>query len=205
MHSKTHWEHIYARKTPEQLSWFQPRPALSLGLIQAAATNPEAPIIDVGGGASTLVDELLARGYRQLTVLDLSAAALGAARARLGNRASAVHWLEADICRTTLPAGRYEVWHDRAVFHFLTTPAARQRYVQNALRAVQPGGQVVIATFALDGPRMCSGLPVARYSAPALSAELGDAFRLLHTEPESHRTPAGGEQKFIYCCFRREG
>lgn len=156
-----------------------------------------------GGGASTLVDDLLANGYGKVTVLDLSAAALASAKARLGARAADVQWLEANIIEAELATNAYEVWHDRAVFHFLTTAQERHAYVQTVLRAVKPGGLVVVATFAEDGPSQCSGLPVMRYDAKALHTEFGEPFVLLGHEKESHHTPGGNEQKFVYCFCRK--
>lgn len=157
----------------------------------------------MGGGASTLVDDLLAGGYKSVTVLDLSGTALAAAKARLGNRASSVRWLEANVLEAGFPQHAYDVWHDRAVFHFLTAEAERHAYVQAVLRAVKPGGLVIVATFAEDGPTKCSGLPVMRYSANELHAEFGEPFLLLGHEKESHHTPDGSEQKFVYCFCRK--
>lgn len=162
-----------------------------------------AGIIDVGGGASTLVDDLLADGYSNLSVLDLSGAALAVAKARLQAQASKVQWLEADITTVQLPEAAFEVWHDRAVFHFLTDPADRQAYVNTVMRSVKPGGHVIVATFADDGPTKCSGLPVMRYSADALHAEFGAPFILEKHEREEHHTPGGAVQKFVYCYCRR--
>lgn len=203
MQGKAHWENVYTRKATDEVSWFQAHAARSLKLIVDAQVGLDAPIIDVGGGASTLVDDLLARGYADLTVLDLSGAALAAAKARLGERASAVGWLEANILEAELAPQAYQVWHDRAVFHFLTTAQERQRYVQQVLHAVRPGGLVIVATFAEDGPDTCSGLPVMRYAANELHGEFGEPFLLLGQEKETHRTPAGGEQKFVYCFCRK--
>ena len=152
MQSKDHWEKVYSTKATNAVSWFQPRADLSLGLIMAAGVGRDASIIDVGGGASTLVDDLLANGFTNVTVLDLSAAALAAARKRVGSRASDVRWIEADITKADLPASQYDVWHDRAVFHFLTSPEDRTAYVKAVFRSVKPGGHVIVATFAEDGP-----------------------------------------------------
>ncbi len=163
----------------------------------------DAGIIDVGGGASTLVDDLVANGYTDLTVLDLSAAALNAARKRLGAQESKVRWIEADITRVELPANRYDIWHDRAVFHFLTDAADRAAYVQTVLRSVKPGGHVIVATFGEDGPLQCSGLPVMRYSADELHDQFGAAFQLLDHRREEHHTPSGAVQQFVYCYCRR--
>lgn len=200
---KEHWENVYSTKAATEVSWFQEHAALSLKLIQNNAIPPSAAIIDVGGGASTLVDDLLAKDYERVTVLDLSAAALAAAKARLGKQASRVQWIEANLLEAQLPAHGYDVWHDRAVFHFLTAEEDRRTYVQKVLRALKPGGLVIVATFAEDGPTKCSGLPVMRYHASELHAEFGEPFQLLGHERESHHTPNGNEQKFIYCFCRR--
>lgn len=203
MESKEHWEQVYTAKAPTEVSWFQEHAELSLKLIRDAAVPMSASIIDVGGGASTLVDDLLAEGRDRLTVLDLSAVALATARDRLGARASSVQWIEGDILEAELPSQAYDVWHDRAVFHFLTRPDERAAYVRKVLHAVKPGGLVIVATFAADGPTRCSGLPVMRYAASELHAEFGEPFQLLGHARESHHTPAGGEQKFIYCFCRK--
>ena len=200
---KEHWEAVYTSKATDEVSWFQPHARLSLDLIGTAAADKDAGIIDVGGGASTLVDDLLAEGYRDLTVLDLSAAALHAARRRLGMQESKVRWIEADITEVDLPRKRYDVWHDRAVFHFLTTARQRDAYVRTVFNAVKPGGHVIVATFAEDGPLQCSGLPVMRYRADELHDEFGDAFTLLKHQKEEHHTPSGKVQQFVYCYCRR--
>ena len=202
MHDKNHWEQVYANKETTRVSWFQEHAEQSLRLIDASGVDPAAAIIDVGGGASTLVDDLLGRGYWALTVLDISAAALQAARTRLGSAAARVSWLQGDITDMQLPVHAYALWHDRAVFHFLTSAAQRHAYVRNVLRAVQPGGHIIISTFAEDGPLQCSGLPVMRYSADALHAEFGAAFELLGHAKELHHTPSGSTQMFVYCYCR---
>jgi ubiquinone/menaquinone biosynthesis C-methylase UbiE len=200
MSDETHWEAVYRDRAAEEVSWFQPSPELSLALIEAAGMPREAPLIDVGGGASRLVDRLLEAGYRNISVLDISAAALEQSRARLGAAAAAVRWLQADITRTELP-DRYRLWHDRAVFHFLVGAQARAAYLQRLERHLAPGGQAIIATFSPDGPERCSGLPVQRYSAQSLAQTLGGRFRLLESRQELHTTPAGVEQAFVYCRF----
>ena len=202
MQSRAHWEHVYATKPVDRVSWYQEHALQSLRLISDTGVGLDASIIDVGGGASTLVDDLLARGYRAITVLDLSATALAAAKARLGPRSDAVRWIEADVTSAELPAHGYDVWHDRAVFHFLTDPADRRAYVDVVIRAVKPGGHVIVATFAEDGPAQCSGLPVQRYSATGLHAEFGAPFKLLRQEKEEHHTPSGAVQRFVYCYCR---
>lgn len=205
MQSKDHWETVYSTKASDAVSWFQPHADFSVGLIKATGVGHDASIIDVGGGASTLVDDLLANGYTDLTVLDLSASALAAARNRLGAKAANVRWIEADITKAYLSANKFDVWHDRAVFHFLTTPEDRAAYVRTVFRSVKPGGHVIVATFAEDGPNQCSGLPVMRYRPDELHAEFGEAFSLLHHEKEAHHTPSGTVQQFVYCYCRRIG
>jgi SAM-dependent methyltransferase len=203
--SHEHWERIYRSKDPTQVSWYQPEARLSLDLIRRVTPDLSAPIIDVGGGASTLVDGLLAAGYRQLTVLDLSPTALALTRRRLGARAALVTWLSADVRDVPLPAGGYAVWHDRAVFHFLTDAEGRAQYVRQARRAVRPGGYALVASFAPDGPTRCSGLEVVRYSPDTMHAEFGAGFRLLDSVREVHHTPSGTTQAFVYCLCRVEG
>jgi len=203
MQAKAHWEQVYATKAATEVSWYQPHAERSLDLIRRTGMPLTTRIIDVGGGASTLVDDLLDSGYSEITVLDLSATALAVARARLGRRAAAVRWLEANVLEADLPAYGYDVWHDRAVFHFLTSPEDRRAYVRQVLRAVRPGGLVIVATFALDGPLQCSGLDVMRYDAERLHAEFGAPFTLLAHETEAHHTPAGKVQQFIYCLCRK--
>jgi 2-polyprenyl-3-methyl-5-hydroxy-6-metoxy-1,4-benzoquinol methylase len=203
MQSKYHWEKVYTTKATDAVSWFQTHAGLSLDLIKATGVSRDAAIIDVGGGASTLVDDLLANGYTNLSVLDLSASALAAARNRLGSRACDVKWIEADITKADLPAKQFDVWHDRAVFHFLTTPEDRAAYVRAVFHSVKPGGHVIVATFAEDGPNQCSGLPVMRYRADELHAEFGASFSLLSHEKEAHHTPSGTVQQFVYCYCRR--
>ena len=203
MQSKEHWEKVYTTKATDTVSWFQPHADVSLDLIKATGVSHDAAIIDVGGGASTLVDDLLVNEYTDLSVLDLSAAALAAAQKRLGSRASKVQWIEADVTKADLPDYRFDVWHDRAVFHFLTSAEDRAAYVQTVFRAVKPGGHVIVATFAEDGPDHCSGLPVMRYRADQLHAEFGEAFSLLRHQKEAHHTPSGTVQQFVYCYCRR--
>ncbi len=203
MQSKEHWERVYSTKATDAVSWYQEHADHSLGLIEATGVLRTASIIDVGGGASTLVDDLLAKDFRDITVLDLSAAALASAKERLGARANSVTWLAADITKVELPTHSYDVWHDRAVFHFLTSSEDRQAYVRAVLRAVKPNGHVIVATFAEDGPLQCSGLPVMRYSASQLHAEFGDAFALVSHEKELHHTPFGTTQQFTYCYCRK--
>ena len=198
MKRAAHWEHVYRTKGPDQVSWFQAEARLSRHLIELAVPDRSARIIDIGAGASMLVDGLLASGYRDVTVLDVSASALKIAQARIGIGAT-VKWLHADVLAALLPSRAFDVWHDRAVFHFLTDANDRARYVQQVRRAVRPGGRVLVATFAEDGPSRCSGLEVARYSPNALHAEFGEGFRFVESHRELHTTPSGATQAFIYC------
>ena len=198
----THWQNVYATKGETEVSWFQDSPAISHEMIRAANPNLDAAIIDIGGGASRLVDALLRDGYRNLAVLDLSANALDAAKKRIGAAASAVDWIVADVT-TWRPAKTWDVWHDRAAFHFLTDPRDRAAYVERLRSAVAPGGHVIIATFALDGPEKCSGLPVQRHDSASLSAELGPEFELVETRSELHHTPWHSTQAFQFSRFRR--
>jgi len=200
---RTHWEAVYRTKAATETSWYQPVLQRSLELIQATSVGPGAAILDVGGGASTLVDHLLAAGFTDVTVLDIASTALGQARVRLGAKAACVQWIAADIT-TWQPTRRYVVWHDRAVFHFLVDPALRARYLGSLRAALAPGGHVVIATFGPEGPTRCSGLDVQRYSTETLSAVLGSAFRLMRSQLEEHVTPAGKRQQFLYCWWRSE-
>jgi SAM-dependent methyltransferase len=202
VNGKAHWDRVYRNTSPEMVSWYQREPTLSLDLIRQSLPDRSSAIIDVGGGASTLVDGLLAAGYRRLTVLDLSRVALAAARHRLGSAAASVNWVHADALSTSLRPDSFHLWHDRAVFHFLTEPADRRRYLAQARDAVVPGGYVLMATFAPDAPPRCSGLAVARYSPEALQAELGTDFELQSSHREEHHTPRGTAQPFTYCLFR---
>ena len=199
---KAHWEAVYEQKSETEVSWFQETPEVSLELITALAPTLGSAIIDMGGGASRLVDELVKRDYRDLTVLDLAQAALQAAQTRLGAQAAKVTWIAADATQWR-PARTYDLWHDRAAFHFLTDPADRARYVERVTAALNPGGHAIIATFALDGPEKCSGMPIVRYDAAGLSAELGDAFALIETRTQAHATPWGSLQKFQVSILRR--
>jgi SAM-dependent methyltransferase len=200
---ESHWNAVYDRRGAEHVSWFQPHLATSLALIRDLGLPRSARIIDVGGGAATLVDDLLDEGFVEPTVLDISARALETSKARLGAPASAVHWIADDITTVDLGEARYDLWHDRAVFHFLTDPEARRAYVRTALRALAPGGHIIVATFGLHGPEQCSGLDVVRYEADGLHAEFGGAFHKVRSLTESHHTPWGTEQEFLYCYCRR--
>ena len=202
MSRKSHWEKVYGEKPVDQVSWFQAEPRVSLALIEAAGLGKQDRIIDIGGGASVLVDFLLQRGYRHPAVLDISAAALAHARARLGARADQVEWQESDVTEFT-PAREFSLWHDRAVFHFLTHAADRVKYRQVLESALLPRGQVIIATFAKGGPEKCSGLDIVQYDAASLGAELGPGFELLETREEIHHTPRATDQLFTYFRLRR--
>ncbi|MBF0125236.1 MAG: class I SAM-dependent methyltransferase [Magnetococcales bacterium] len=192
-----HWDQVYQQRAVDDVSWYQQRPQIALDWIDQLGLKPEAAIIDVGAGASTLVDHLLALGYRQLTLLDISAAALSITRQRLGEQAAWVEWLATDITQFQ-PHRSFTLWHDRAVFHFLTDANDRQRYVAALKQALYPSGYLIMATFAVDGPQQCSQLPVCRYDIDQLQHELGPDFTLLATTHERHRTPAGKEQHFMY-------
>lgn len=197
--SKNHWENVYQTNRADAVSWFQEHATRSLEIIQSIGVPSEARVIDVGGGASTLVDDLLQNGFKHVSVLDLSAVSMAVAKKRLGRRGDDVTWIVGDICDVALPKAAFDVWHDRAVFHFLTDPVDRAAYVRQVMHSVRPGGHVIVATFAPDGPEQCSGLPVARYAPEQLHGEFGTAFKLIETASEQHRTPSGFMQHFIYC------
>ena len=199
---KSHWETVYTTKDENEVSWFQENPAPSLELIDLARPTPESAIVDIGGGASRLVDSLVARGFKRVTVLDISEAALEAAKARLGERASQVQWIVADVTKWQ-PAQAFDVWHDRAAFHFLIDAADRSAYVTRMKQAVKPGGHVIIGAFAIDGPEKCSGLPVNRYDAASLARELGEGLELVDSRRHDHSTPWNSAQRFQFCIFRR--
>lgn len=195
---RAHWEAVYTHKPAESVSWFRPHLETSLELLGRAGLGPGSRVIDVGGGASTLVDDLLARGVAEVTVLDLSAQALDVARRRLGDRARSVRWVASDLLVADLPLAGYDLWHDRAVLHFLVDSADAARYAAVAARAIRPSGSAVIGGFAPDGPEKCSGLPVARRSAEDIAALLGPAFQLVEQHVEQHVTPAGNRQSFVW-------
>jgi SAM-dependent methyltransferase len=201
MDRQEYWSQIYQTKGSQDVSWYQRRPDLSLALIAASGVGKDACIIDVGGGASTLVDFLLDDGYTRLAVLDLSGVALSISRTRLGARADRVEWFEADVT-SFQPPHRFGLWHDRAVFHFLTAAEDRRSYVATLRRTLHPGGTVVLSTFALDGPPQCSGLDVMQYDEPSILAELGAEFQLQEVRRETHVTPWQSEQQFIYFRFQ---
>lgn len=201
---QAHWENVYTTKGENEVSWFQQSPAPSLDLIVQAGATHESAIIDIGGGASRLVDNLVKQGFEDVTVLDLSAAALTAARSRLGPGAQKVRWIVADATSWE-PTRVYDIWHDRAAFHFLTDVGDRTAYIARLKRGLRIGGHVIIATFALDGPEKCSGLPVARYDSTSLGQTLGPAFALIHTERHQHATPWESRQNFQFSVFRHDG
>lgn len=204
MDTQHHWENVYHTKDSNHVSWYAPHLDTSLQLIRQLASGRDTTILDVGSGASTLADDLLDTGYRHLDMLDISSHALDIARLRLGERASHIRWLVGDVLELELPLAHYDVWHDRAVFHFLTEAQQRERYVQQVRQAVKPGGYVIMATFGTQGPLQCSGLDVRRYDADSLHGEFGDDFRLLDSLTVNHHTPAGATQQFLYCYCRIE-
>ncbi len=199
--TKAHWESVFQTRQPTEVSWYQPHLRQSLDLIHEAAPAEDAAIIDIGGGASTLVDDLLAKGFRSLTVLDISRKALEVAKARLGPQAGQVTWIAGDALTAALPAQRYDLWHDRALFHFLLTPEDQARYVAQVRDAVKPGGTVILSTFGPQAPPRCSGLEVVRYSPDALERAFGGTLRLVSSTTEQHQTPFGKTQEFVYCRF----
>ncbi|MBX6315300.1 MAG: class I SAM-dependent methyltransferase [Isosphaeraceae bacterium] len=202
MDRKAHWEQVYEAKDPTEVSWYQPHLRISLDMIERTGVGRGGAIIDVGGGTSSLVDDLLPSGYEHVTVLDISEKALVEARARLGARAEDVTWIEGDMTRVALPGRAYDLWHDRAVFHFLIDAADRWAYVEAMRRTLKSGGHVIIATFGPAGPTRCSGLPVDRYGPDDLARPFGEDFRLLEARSEAHRTPAGRVQQFTYAHFQ---
>jgi len=199
---QAHWQNVYKEKGEYQVSWFQERPNISLELLEAVRAAPGSAIIDIGGGASRLVDALVEKGYRDVTVLDLSESAVSIAKMRLGERAAMVNWIVADVTQWQ-PTRSYDLWHDRAAFHFLTEAPDQAAYIDRLVKAVRPGGHAIIGTFALDGPERCSGLPVVRYDAAQLSAALTPLFALVDTRRDDHKTPWGAIQHFQFSVFRR--
>jgi SAM-dependent methyltransferase len=204
MDARSHWENVYTTKAPEVVSWYRLHLEKSLEIVERVAPDRSVAIIDVGGGESTLVDDLLARGYQNVAVLDVSPTAIDVAKRRLGRAADSVQWIVADITSVELPSSAYDVWHDRAVFHFLTEKEQRAAYARQVARVVKPGGYVLVSTFGPEGPTKCSGLEVVRYDAESLHAEFGVSFRLLESLKELHETPLGTTQQFLYCLCRVE-
>ena len=205
MKSKAHWENVYQTKAADAVSWFAPHLETSLKLIDRAAKDEQAAIIDVGGGEATLVDDLLNRGYQNVSVLDISQTAIDVAKGRVGELGKKVHWYCADVTSAELPESYFDIWHDRAVFHFLTDPGQREAYVKQVLRSVKPGGHVIVSTFGPEGPEKCSGLEVVRYDSEGLHGEFGKSFKLIESFTEQHHTPFGTNQQFLYCYCRLVG
>jgi ubiquinone/menaquinone biosynthesis C-methylase UbiE len=205
MQRKEHWDRVYSDRSDEELTWYQPQLRISLALLQEAGLSATTRIIDVGGGSSTLVDDLVQMRVRNVTVLDVSQVALAHSRRRLGTAAANVNWLAADITQQELPPRCYDLWHDRAVLHFLTETEDRSRYLANLRRSLRPGGRAIICTFAEDGPRRCSGLDTVRYSVDELVAEFGAGIRLIRTLKEHHAMPRGGQQLFRYFVLQHLG
>ena len=204
MDAKTHWDKVYTNREPEAMSWYRAHLETSLGLVERASGSRSASIIDIGGGESTLVDDLLARGYESIAVLDVSQTALDVTKRRLGKLAEQVEWIVADVTEVQLQPFSYDVWHDRAVFHFLTAMEQRIAYVRNVARSVKRGGHVIVSTFGPEGPAKCSGLEVMRYDAESLHNEFGTRFRLVESLKELHRTPSDTTQQFLYCYCKIE-
>jgi len=204
MDMREHWDRVYQTKAADQVSWFRPHLESSLAAVERAANDRSAFVIDIGGGASTLVDDLLNSGYRNLTVLDLSQAAIDLAMERLGEASASIEWLCAEVTQAPLPENYYDVWHDRAVFHFLTEPSERLAYAAKASSAIKTGGHLILSAFGPEGPERCSGLDTMRYDAESLHRELGPGFHLMESSIDWHRTPSGAMQQFLRCHFRLE-
>ncbi|MHB8500254.1 MAG: class I SAM-dependent methyltransferase [Candidatus Acidiferrales bacterium] len=204
MDVKTHWENIYQTNAPDAVSWYRPHLETSLTLIERTAAGLRSAIIDVGGGESTLADDLLSRGYQNVTVLDISETAINVCKKRMEARADQIHWLVADVTQAELNKCAYDVWHDRAVFHFLTGMVQRVAYVRNVAQSVKRGGHVIISTFGPEGPTKCSGLDVMRYDSKSLHDQFGARFYLIQSSQELHETPFGTTQQFLYCYCRIE-
>ena len=201
---KSHWEKVYTTKAADQVSWYRPHLELSLSLIERAAVGLSPSLIDVGGGESTLVDDLLVRGHQNITVLDISQTAIDVTKKRLKDLARRVNWITADVTKASLDPCAYDFWHDRAVFHFLTSMKQRAAYVNTVRHAVKQGGHVIVGTFGPEGPAKCSGLDVMRYDAESLHDQFGTRFRLVESVKELHQTPFGTTQQFLYCYCRIE-
>ncbi len=204
MDAKAHWEKVYQTKAPDAVSWYRPHLETSLALVERTGAGPGAAIIDVGGVESTLAEDLLARGYGDITVLDISETAIEVCKKRMGARAEEIRWLVGDVTLAELELSSYDVWHDRAVFHFLTGTEQREAYVRKVARAVKRGGHVIVGTFGPEGPTKCSGLDVVRYDAGSLHDEFGGRFHLVESQQELHETPFGTTQQFLYCYCRVE-
>jgi SAM-dependent methyltransferase len=202
MDARSHWEHVHATKDPEQVSWFRPHLERSLELIERAAPGRGASILDVGAGQSTLVDDLLRLGYEHISVLEISQTALDALKERVGEMGRTIRWICGDVTETVLPGGSFDLWHDRAVFHFLTEAGQRRAYVERVMSALKPGGSLLVSTFGPSGPERCSGLATMRYDAATLGSEFGDRFRLVESSLDRHETPSGAVQQFLSCWYR---
>jgi 2-polyprenyl-3-methyl-5-hydroxy-6-metoxy-1,4-benzoquinol methylase len=202
MDARAHWEKVHATKDPRQVSWFRPHIERSLELIERAAPDRRASILDVGAGQSTLVDDLLGLGYEHLTVLEISQTALNGLKEHVGEAGGAIRWICGDVIETVLPEASFDVWHDRAVFHFLTEVGQRRAYVERVKKALTPGGSLIVSTFGPSGPERCSGLATMRYDASSLGSEFGERFSLVASSLELHETPSGAEQQFLFCWFR---
>ena len=200
---KNHWENIYQSKPANQVSWFQPHLAKSLESIASTRIDKEARIIDVGGGASALVDDLMEKGFKNITVVDISSEALKVSKGRLGDRAGNVQWIEGNVTQVSLTPNYYDLWHDRAVFHFLVSPEDRRKYIESLTKSLKFKGYLLMATFGPNGPLKCSGLEIVRYSSGSLQKELGDAFHLEKEAIEIHKTPFDTAQEFLYCLFQK--
>ena len=205
MNRKGHWENLYKTRSDLEFSWYREHLDSSFKMILSTGVGKDAAIIDVGGGSSTLVDDLLVQGFVDVSVLDISSAALEKSKKRLGNRSETVEWMAADITDVYLPENRFDVWHDRAVFHFLTDAEDRRKYVELVMRSLKPGGHVIVASFGPQGPQKCSGLDVVRYSPESIHDEFGSSFELVDSLGETHNTPFGTTQEFTYCYCRKSG
>ena len=203
MDKKNHWETVYQTKSDQQVSWFREHLDNSLRMILNTNVGKESAIIDVGGGSSTLADDLLENGFIDVSVLDISAAALEKSKRRLGEKSEQIEWIEADITEVSLPENHFDVWHDRAVFHFLTDAEDRRKYVELVMRSLKIGGHIIVASFGENGPLKCSGLDIVRYNPETLHSEFGDEFKLLDSLKETHHTPFGSTQEFVYCYCRK--
>jgi ubiquinone/menaquinone biosynthesis C-methylase UbiE len=203
MDRQVHWESVYREKAATAVSWYRPHLEVSLELIERLAESKRAAILDIGGGASTLVDDLLGAGFEDVSVLDIAEGALEVSQQRLAERAKRVKWFAADFLNAELEAHRYDVCHDRAVFHFLQTAEDKTAYFAQAERILRPEGRMILATFALDGPERCSGLEVSRYDEAAVKSVVGDRFEVMESRRDSHHTPAGKVQEMMYFVLRR--
>lgn len=203
MNRQQHWDNVYTTKAHDEVSWYRDHLDNSLQMILDTGVDKDAAVIDVGGGSSTLVDDLLVNGFIDVSVLDISGVAIAKSKERLGSQAEKVNWLEADITEVVLPQNKFDVWHDRAVFHFLTDAEDRRKYVEQVMRSLKVGGHIIVASFGLEGPKKCSGLDVVRYDPETMHNEFGEQFRPINNVRETHQTPFGTTQEFIYCYCRK--